>query len=92
MMNSGFEGKTNLGNEYVFDLTSYEKPNLIFELENLEIPNHAKQLTLQLYHFSGTAGEIVSYEQKESEDAYIEEIWNRIWRKPGTGRSGGSGR
>ena len=23
-----------------------------FELENLEIPNHAKQLTLQLYHFS----------------------------------------
>ena len=67
-------GKDDLGNEYVFDLTSYEKPNLIFELENLEIPNHAKQLTLQLYHFSGTAGEIVSYEQKESEDAYIEEI------------------
>ena len=67
-------GKDDLGNEYVFDLTSYEKPNLIFELENLEIPNHEKQLTLQLYHFSGTAGEIVSYEQKESEDAYIEEI------------------
>ena len=67
-------GKDDLGNEYVFDLTSYEKPNLIFELENLEIPNHAKQLTLQLYHFSETAGEIVSYEQKESEDAYIEEI------------------
>lgn len=66
-------GKDDLGNEYVFALTFYEKPNLIFELENLEIPVHAKQLTLQLYRFSGTAGEIVSYEQKESEDAYIEE-------------------
>ena len=66
-------GKDDLGNEYVFDLTSYEKPNLIFELENLEIPDHAKQLNLQLYRFSGTAGEIVSQEQKESEDAYIEE-------------------
>ena len=66
-------GKDDLGNEYVFDLTSYEKPNLIFELENLEIPGHAKQLNLQLYRFSGTAGEIVSQEQKESEDAYIEE-------------------
>nr|WP_295310018.1 hypothetical protein [uncultured Blautia sp.] len=29
---------------------------------------------MQLYHFSGNAGEIVSYEQKESEDVYIEEI------------------
>lgn len=67
-------GKDDLGNEYVFDLTSYEKPNLTFELENLEIPDRAKQLTLQLYHFSGTTGEIVSYEQNESEDAYIEEI------------------
>lgn len=67
-------GKDDLGNEYVFDLTSYEKTNLIFELENLEIPDRAKQLTLQLYHFSGNAGEIVSYEQNESEDAYIEEI------------------
>ena len=47
---------------------------MIFELENFEIPDHAKQLTLQLYRFLGTAGEIVSQEQKESEDVYIEEI------------------
>ena len=33
-----------------------------------------KQLTLQLYHYSGTTGKTVSYEQKESEDTYIEEI------------------
>ena len=38
------------------------------------ISDHAKQLTLQLYHYSGTTGKTVSYEQKESEDAYIEEI------------------
>ena len=67
-------GKDDLGNEYVFNLTSYDKPNLIFELQDLGISDHAKQLTLQLYHYSGTTGKTVSYEQKESEDAYIEEI------------------
>ena len=67
-------GKDDLGNEYVFNLTSYDKPNLIFELQDLGISDHAKQLTLQLYHYSGTIGKTVSYEQKESEDAYIEEI------------------
>lgn len=67
-------GKDDLGNEYVFSLTSYDKPNLIFELQDLGISDHAKQLTLQLYHYSGTIGKTVSYEQKESEDAYIEEI------------------
>ena len=51
-----------------------DKPNLIFELQDLGISDHAKQLTLQLYHYSGTTGKTVSYEQKESEDAYIEEI------------------
>ena len=54
-MNSGF-GKDDLGNEYVFSLTSYDKPNLIFELQDLGISDHAKQLTLQLYHYSGTIG------------------------------------
>ena len=67
-------GKDDLGNEYVFNLTSYDKPNLIFELQDWRILDHAKQLTLQLYHYSGTTGKTVSYEQKESEDAYIEEI------------------
>ena len=67
-------GKDDLGNEYVFNLTSYDKPNLIFELQDLGILDHAKQLTLQLYHYSGTTGKTVSYEQKESEDTYIEEI------------------
>ena len=67
-------GKDDLGNEYVFNLTSYDKPNLIFELQDLGISDHAKQLTLQLYHYSGTTGKTVSYEQKESEDTYIEEI------------------
>ena len=67
-------GKDDLGNEYVFSLTSYDKPNLIFELQDLGISDHAKQLTLQLYHYSGTTGKMVSYEQKESEEAYIEEI------------------
>ena len=67
-------GKDDLGNEYVFSLTSYDKPNLIFELQDLGISDHAKQLTPQLYHYSGTTGKMVSYEQKESEEAYIEEI------------------
>ena len=67
-------GKDDLGNEYVFNLTSYDKPNLIFELQDWRILDHAKQLTLQLYHYSGTTGKTVSYEQKESEDTYIEEI------------------
>lgn len=67
-------GKDDLGNEYVFNLTSYDKPNLIFELQDWRILDHAKQLTLQLYHYSGTTGKTVSYEQKESEEAYIEEI------------------
>ena len=33
-------GKDDLGNEYVFDLTSYDKPNLIFELQNWRILDH----------------------------------------------------
>ncbi len=44
-------GKDDLGKEYVFDLTSYEKPNLIFELENLEIPNHAKTINFAALSF-----------------------------------------
>ena len=67
-------GKDDLGNEYVFNLTSYDKPNLIFELQDWRILDHAKQFTLQLYYYSGTTGKTVSYEQKESADAYIEEI------------------
>lgn len=67
-------GYDDLGNEYVFNLISYDKPNLIFELKDSEISSHANQLTLQLYRFTGATGEIVSYEQKESGDAAIEEI------------------
>ena len=75
MMNLRIRGKDDLGNEYVFDLTSYEKPNLIFELENLEIPKSCKTIHVcSFIIFQEVQEKSFPTKQKESEDAYIEEI------------------